>query len=732
MHTLRFISRIAKKAGFLLVFLLTLSSCFSNTVWNLKPDDFLARLQRGDVAFLRTIDYKSVRLDEVMRLGPNAPYYLSYVYTDLGMPELARAMLRMEWRRGSGFWQEEAGKLLVTDYIRDGEYQKAEEAARQIFAVYPGRDVYRGLLVALYWQHKDGEVLTALRKIASFRNPDGTPIEDRELALFQAVASARLDAGGWHQLFTKLFTTQPASDLQVRAMEFLTQDPTRESGFSAQELSLFGAKRDIALGKFADALTAMKPLVDAKDPLLLTASNLGDLGRAYVGAGTPLAGARFFTGLIAGLRAGTGSESQLYTAYEALGRLYHDAGYYGDAIDAYTRALGATTDAARQDRMIWYILSSELAQSPAGTVPLLRAYAKEWHDPSFFDDVLGELCTALVEGHRWKTLAEAYTALDGYADKAILSRYAFVVGSAIHSGLLRPSDATETESALFSHVIQLDANLYYVFLASARLDRVPSFLTGAPSLIPAGAPRGTENTDRENLIMGFLSYGLYREAYGMARDNLRQMGPATLDLLAKRLTSEGHLIQALRLLEAALDTAGFLPTAEDLSLLYPQPYLSIVRQIAQENQLKLPVFYALVREESYFDPKIVSAAGAVGLSQLMPATAQDISHRMRLKDPDLTKPAENLAIGGHYLAQLLERFDGNTGQALFAYNAGYMRVERWMAEYRDLPSPLFLEALPFQETQDYGRKILVSAVAYGYLYYGLRPVDIIKEILPGF
>ena len=732
MHTLRFISRIVKKTGFLLVYLLTLSSCFSNTVWNIKPEDFLARLQRGDIEFLRNIDYKSVRLDEVMRLGPNAPFYLSYVYKDLGMPELARTMLRMEWRRGNGFWQEEAGRLLVEDYLRNGEYQKAEIAARQIFAVYPSRDVYRGLLVALYWQHKDSEVLTALRKIATFQNPDGTPIEDRELSLFRAVASARLDAGGWQQLFVKLFTTQPASDLQVRAMEFLTQDPTRESGFSPQELSLFGAKRDIALGKFADALTALKPLIDAKDPLLLTDWDLRDLGRAYLGAGMPLTGARLFSGLIAGLRAGTGTESQLFAAYESLGHLYRDAGYYGDAIGAYTRALSATSDGIRQDRMIWYILKSELSRSPAGTVTLLATYAKKWHDPSFFDDVLGDLCTALVEARRWKELSDAYTALDGYADKVILSRYAFVVGSAIHSGFLRPSDATETDSALFNHVIQLDADLYYVFLASARLDRVPAFLTGAPNLIAASAPRGSENTDRENLIMGFLNYGLYQEAYGMARDHLHEMGPATLDLLANRLTSEGHLIQALRLLEAALDTAGFLPTAEDLSLLYPQPYLPIIRQIAQENKLKLPVFYALVREESYFDPKIVSAAGAVGLSQLMPATAQDISHRMRLKDPDLTQPEDNLAIGGHYLAQLLARFNGDTEEALFAYNAGYMRVERWIAQYRDLPSPLFLEALPFQETQGYGRKILVSAVAYGYLYYGLRPVDIIKEILPGF
>ncbi len=732
MHTLRFISRIVSKAGFLLLFLLTLSSCFSNTVWSLKPEEFLARLQRGDVEFLRTIDYKSVRLDEVMRLGPNAPYYLSYVYKDLGMTELSHAMLRMEWRRGSGFWQEEAGKLLVADYLRDGEYQKAEVAARQIFAVYPGRDIYRGMLVALYWQHKDSEVLTALHKIAAFKNPDGTPIEDRELELFRAVSSARLDAGRWQKLFVKLFSTQPATELQVRAMGFLTQDPSREAGFTAAELALFKAKNDIALGKFADALAAFEPLIEAKEPLLFTAWDLRDLGSAFSGAGEPLVGARLFTRFIAELRAGTGTEAQLYAAYRALGDLYRSADYYGDAIDAYTRALGATSEGERQDQMIWNILNSELSRSAPATVSLLATYAKKWHEPGFFDDVLGDLCTALVEARDWKDLSRAYTTLDGYADKVTLSRYAFVLASAIHSGLLRSSDSTETESALFNHVIQLDADLYYVFLASARLDRVPAFLTGAPALVAASAPRRSENTDRENLIMGFLSYGLYQEAYGMARDYLGQMGPGTLDLLAKRLMEEGHLIQSLRLLEAALESGGYLPTAEDLSLLYPQPYLSIIRKVAQENKLKLPVFYALVREESYFDPKIVSAAGAVGLSQLMPATAQDISHRMRMKDPDLTKPQDNLAIGGYYLSQLLERFHGNTEEAIFAYNAGYMRVERWMVQYRDLPSSLFLEALPFQETQGYGRKILVSAVAYGYLYYGLRPVDIIKEILPGF
>ena len=84
----------------------------------------------------------------------------------------------------------------------------------------------------------------------------------------------------------------------------------------------------------------------------------------------------------------------------------------------------------------------------------------------------------------------------------------------------------------------------------------------------------------------------------------------------------------------------------------------------------------MVREESYFDPRIVSSAGAVGLSQLMPSTAASVAQKLHIVDPDLRDPATNLAIGVRHLKDLL----GSTGsatKALLAYNAGLSRLRQW-------------------------------------------------------
>jgi soluble lytic murein transglycosylase len=126
----------------------------------------------------------------------------------------------------------------------------------------------------------------------------------------------------------------------------------------------------------------------------------------------------------------------------------------------------------------------------------------------------------------------------------------------------------------------------------------------------------------------------------------------------------------------------------------------------------------LVREESHFDAAVSSHAGAVGLSQLMPATAVDVASRMGLPRPsitDLRDPQLNLSIGAWYLDHLMGRTD-TTAEALYAYNGGLTRVRRWKDQHSSLPEDIFQEMIPFPETLHYGRKILVSYTIYRYLY----------------
>lgn len=122
-------------------------------------------------------------------------------------------------------------------------------------------------------------------------------------------------------------------------------------------------------------------------------------------------------------------------------------------------------------------------------------------------------------------------------------------------------------------------------------------------------------------------------------------------------------------------------------------YDDLIRQHAERHGISADLVKAVIQAESGFNPRAVSPKGAMGLMQLMPATARDLG----VRDP--FHPAENIRGGVEYLAGLLARFNQNVERALAAYNAGPQRVE----QYDGVP--------PYRETQNYVKKITASAKA---------------------
>ena len=119
---------------------------------------------------------------------------------------------------------------------------------------------------------------------------------------------------------------------------------------------------------------------------------------------------------------------------------------------------------------------------------------------------------------------------------------------------------------------------------------------------------------------------------------------------------------------------------------------------------------ALIRQESAFNPLARSAAGALGLMQVMPHTARRYERMRTIKE--LFNPSTNLKIGTRYFAALLKNFNGDAGLALAAYNAGPKRVEDWLKRYPVKDKVLFLDLIPFKETREY-----VASIARNYYWY---------------
>jgi soluble lytic murein transglycosylase len=159
--------------------------------------------------------------------------------------------------------------------------------------------------------------------------------------------------------------------------------------------------------------------------------------------------------------------------------------------------------------------------------------------------------------------------------------------------------------------------------------------------------------------------------------------------------------------------------------LFPRPYIELVETYARENGIAPQVLYALIRTESAFQNAVVSSAGAVGLTQLMPATALDMAGRIKRSGGpdyageenglDLNDPKQNIHIGSYYLQYLIDRF-GDMLLSLLAYNGGMNRIRR-LREASPLPVDLFLETISISETRDYGRKLMSAAAVYEALYY---------------
>lgn len=156
-----------------------------------------------------------------------------------------------------------------------------------------------------------------------------------------------------------------------------------------------------------------------------------------------------------------------------------------------------------------------------------------------------------------------------------------------------------------------------------------------------------------------------------------------------------------------------------LRLFYPPSYADLVRPAAGRSGLPPSLVLALIKQESGFDPRAVSRAGARGLMQLMPVTGTEQARREGMEDfhPDsLFIPAVNVRLGVTYLRDLLRRYDGDVVLALACYNAGPVAVERWMPRLKGRPPEEMAEDIGYAETREYVKRVGANWKTYRVLW----------------
>jgi soluble lytic murein transglycosylase len=156
---------------------------------------------------------------------------------------------------------------------------------------------------------------------------------------------------------------------------------------------------------------------------------------------------------------------------------------------------------------------------------------------------------------------------------------------------------------------------------------------------------------------------------------------------------------------------------------YPRPYSNIVASVERRYDLPDSLVYAVMRQESGFRPNVVSPAGAVGLMQLMPATARRAADELTQQPgapwvPDPQRPTNilnNVELGGFYLSKLLALLGHQMPVAIAAYNAGPTQVSHWLEGTDSMPVDIWVAHIPYDETRDYVASVLGNWLAYRYL-----------------
>ena len=193
--------------------------------------------------------------------------------------------------------------------------------------------------------------------------------------------------------------------------------------------------------------------------------------------------------------------------------------------------------------------------------------------------------------------------------------------------------------------------------------------------------------------------------------------PWLLYRLASAASSEGIIWLRTRAAGLLIDAVPDAPRTV-VALEYPLAYIDLARAEAAANGISPYLLLGLVRQESLYDPMALSPANAMGLTQVIPATAASIAADLGATDfsnPDLFRPHISLEFGAYYLASTLETVGGSISAALAGYNGGPFNAVRWQEQAAGDPD-VFLEVIEFTETRSYVELVLENYALYLYAY----------------
>ena len=648
--------------------------------------------------------------------GADADYFMGLRFLQEGKEKQARLKFTNCLNKGSYYCAKRSGEQL----IQSGTMAEKDRACKILLSKFSDEETI--LEVCRYYStcYKYTQVIDITNNI-DYKTADNELCRLRLLSLkAQNSAHYLTDVFNW-------FILRPVSNEHFLFFADSFELPENIKDYTVKQF-LIAFRMDLYDQNYALACEKAKTIFELfeKENIEPYEQIISDIGKAYLyGSDKNITNASNFSKYA---KKYEGKPAEFYFWFYC-GRFYdkEQKSYFSQAISSYESAIACTTSTKQKDNALWYLLQARINQSYSSTIKELKKYAQQWTDPTYFDDLFESLIPSILASGDFECFKNLYYQIKDFASKETVSKISYIYARLIQENFITVKDKTEIEQALQTS-LKNAVNPYYKILSAYRLkyndEQMKEVLLTFPQTQSI-----TVNQDAEKLLKGYITFGFPDYVYPEWRKLYKEgISPETSMEISAFLNSIGksdsqYLSLSLRVASNSTDYFTKPLSIENLKLIYPQNFGDIVEKISDKYDIDSSIIYALIRGESFFDPMAESTAGAMGLTQLMQMTAQDIATKFKKTDFNITDSETNVEFGTYYLTQLISRCNDSIILAFFSYNSGITRVRKWIqsttvsnSRPNNVPQDLFLESIPYSETRGYGRKLISASLYYEWIY----------------
>lgn len=285
---------------------------------------------------------------------------------------------------------------------------------------------------------------------------------------------------------------------------------------------------------------------------------------------------------------------------------------------------------------------------------------------------------------------------------------------------LEESGHQEQANKIYDTLSQLQS--YHGFLSADKLDRQYA-IENKPISVDASILSQFE--DNASLIRAHEYYQV-----DIAWEGRREWNSIMKEAEPEELAALAVLAERWQLYDRAIFSAGRAEQKQALTTRFPMVYQDEVDAAAKQHAIPEAWVFGVMRRESGYIRDVRSSAGAIGLMQLMPKTAQYVAKLQGDKNwrGDLTDAKTNIGFGTFYLRHVMDKFDDHQVLATASYNAGPRRVTIWLPN-ETMPADVWIDAIPYSETRRYVRAVMAYTTIYEW-HLTKEPIRLREKLTP--